>query len=91
MTDTDTSHGLYYDDLRASGVKHTFKNAEGNFVSCYGVSNQEADHYELFVGSEQEGVLENPDKLGWEEVGSFLEKQPDDWTEVFGVSHRPKE
>ena len=40
---------------------------------------------------EQEGVLENPDKLGWEEVGSFLEEQPDDWTEVFGVSHRPEE
>ena len=25
-------------------------------------------------------------KLGWEEVASFLEEQPDDWSEVFGSS-----
>ena len=90
MIDTETSHSPYYNNLRAFGVKHTFKNAVGNVVSCYGVSNEEADHYKLFVGGEYEGVLENPDKLGWAEVSSFLEGQPDNWTEAFGVSHRSK-
>lgn len=91
MTDIEASYSLQYNELRAAGVKHTFKNSEGNVVSCYGVSNKKADHYELFVGNKYEGILENPDELGWEEVESFLEKQPDDWTEVFGSSNKPVE
>ena len=91
MTHISASFRLYNQELRAAGLKHTFENSEGNLVSCYGVSDDDANHYRLFVGSEEEGILKNPDKLGWEEVSSFLEGQPDDWTEVFGVSHQPEE
>jgi hypothetical protein len=86
MIDTITSEGTFYSELRAAGVKYRFTNVLGNTVNCYGVSDEEADQYELFVDNEQEGLLENPDKLGWEEVASFLEEQPDDWSEVFGSS-----
>ena len=86
MIDKITSEGISYSELRAAGVKYSFTNVLGNTVNCYGVSDEEADHYELFVDNEQEGHLENPDKLGWEEVASFLEEQPDDWSEVFGSS-----
>jgi len=86
MIDTITSEGKFYSELRTAGVKYSFINVLGNTVNCYGVSDEEADHYELFVDNEQEGLLKNPDKLGWEEVASFLEKQPDDWSEVFGSS-----
>tara|TARA_B110000090_G_C13361630_1_gene438645 strand:+ start:1564 stop:1839 length:276 start_codon:yes stop_codon:yes gene_type:complete len=86
MTKTITSNGAYYSELRTAGVKHRFTNALGNTVKCFGLSDEDADHYELFVDHEQEGRLENPDKLGWEEVASFLEEQPDDWSEVFGSS-----
>ncbi|MDT2058219.1 MAG: hypothetical protein RMX54_05205 [Planktomarina sp.] len=91
MTNTVISNSQYYINLRAGGVKHSFTNAVGNLVNCYGVSDEEANHYELFVGSEQEGLLENPDKLGWAEVSSFLEEQPDNWNEVFGASNLPEE
>ena len=40
------------------------------------------------MGKEQEWVLENPDKLGWAEVTEFLKKQPDDWSEVFGIKSK---
>ena len=86
MIDTITSEVISYSELRAAGVKYSFTNVLGNTVNCYGVSDEEADHYELFVDNEQEGHLENPDKLGWEEVASFLKEQPDDWSEVFGSS-----
>ena len=86
MIDKITSEGISYSELRAAGVKYRFTNVLGNTVNCYGVSDEEADHYKLFVDNEQEGHLENPDKLGWEEVASFLEEQSDDWSEVFGSS-----
>ena len=36
----------------------------------------------------KKGFLENPDKLGWAEVTEFLKKQPDDWSEVFGIKSK---
>ena len=83
-----TPKSLNKDKFRALGVKHDFKNCMGNTTKCYGTSDQDADYYELFVGKEQEGILENPDKLGWAEVTEFLKKQPDDWSEVFGIKSK---
>tara|TARA_B100000780_G_scaffold222359_1_gene161456 strand:- start:1014 stop:1289 length:276 start_codon:yes stop_codon:yes gene_type:complete len=91
MTDPVNFNSQYYINLRAGGIKHSFTNAHGNLVNCYGLSDEEANHYELFVGCEHEGVLENPDKLGWVEVSSFLAEQPDNWNEVFGASNPAEE
>ena len=49
MIDKITSAGTSYSELRADGVKYSFTNVLGNTVNCYGVSDEEADHYELFV------------------------------------------